>query len=107
MNAKPIFFKLLGSFMGISIAISIALGTGFGLVGVITAIALNVSRSTRSGGARALPAFALPLTFVLVLLVGLFSGNASLGETVSFAAAILGIGLLGGLLLLSTRKKKP
>ena len=45
------------------------------------------------------------MTFALVLLVGLLTGNASLGETVSSAAAVLGVGLLGSLLLWATQNK--
>ena len=112
MNNEPTFVKLLCLSVGTSIAISIALGTGFELVGgvvigvvlgvlggTIIGIVLNARRSTRSGGANTFPAAALLLTFALVLLVGLLTGNASLGETVSSAAAVLGVGLLGSLLL--------
>ncbi len=117
MNNEPTFVKLLCLSVGTSVTISIALGTGFGLAGVVIGVVLGVlggtiigivltaRRSTRSGGANTFPAAALLLTFALVLLVGLLTGNASLGETVSSAAAVLGVGLLESLLLWATQNK--
>jgi hypothetical protein len=80
----PRFVRLLGLFVGTSIAISLALGTGLGLVGVVAGVALGVSidatiavssPQTARSGFRILPP-GLPPFLAVVSLVGLLGAVA-------------------------------